>query len=104
MFQDDPDRTTDTPGKAVRVLVKVVPGSRKSEIAGRYGDRLKVKVAAPPEDGRANAAVCELLASDLGLPARSVSVISGHASPQKTIRMTGLDAAELKRRVAGRWG
>ena len=93
MFEDEAD------GKACRVRVKVVPGSRRTQIAGPLGDRLKVKVAAPPEDGRANTAVCETLAEALGVSTRSVTVIAGHTSPEKTLRVDGLPAAEVTQRL-----
>lgn len=76
--------------------LKVVPGSSRDAIVGMLGDRLKVKVAAAAEAGRANAAVCELLGCELGLKARDVEIVSGHTSPEKTIRVKGLDAARVK--------
>jgi len=82
------------------MLVKVVPGSRSSGIVGFLGDRIKIKVAAPPEDGRANAAVCTLIAKSLGLPVRSVRVIVGPTSPEKTLHVIGMSAAEAKLALA----
>ena len=90
MFQDDPQAP-----HCVRIELKVVPGSRRDKIVGALGDRLKVKVAAPPEDGRANKAVCALLAEALNVSPRDVEVIAGHTSPEKTIRVLGRTAAEL---------
>lgn len=75
---------------AFRVLVKVVPGSRQAKIVGWLGERLKVKVSAPPEDGRANKALCGLLAESLGLSDRAVEVVAGHSSPEKTVRVVGI--------------
>lgn len=92
MFQDDPS----APGAATRILVKVVPGSRRDQIVGALGDRLKIKVSAPPEDGRANAAVCELLAGALGVSARDVEVVAGDSRPEKTVRVAGLTAAQVQ--------
>ncbi|MCE7974209.1 MAG: DUF167 domain-containing protein [Leptolyngbya sp. PLA1] len=69
----------------------MVPGSRRTEVAGPLGDRLKVRVAAPPEDGKANRAVCETLAAALGLRDRDVTVIAGHSSAEKTARAVGID-------------
>ncbi len=90
MFTDDPATSS------CLIHLKVVPNSRRAQIVGPYADRLKVKVAAPPEDGRANKAVCELLADALNIPARDIEVIAGHASPETTIRVTGLAAAQCK--------
>lgn len=83
----------------VRVLVKVVPGARKDEIAGMLGERLKVRVAAPPEDGKANEAVCRVIASALGLRARQVTIESGRTNPEKCVRIDGLAADEVRARL-----
>jgi uncharacterized protein (TIGR00251 family) len=77
---------------AVRIRLKVVPGAACDEIAGVLGDRLKVRVSAPPEGGRANKAVCALLAAALSLPRRNVEVVSGHASAEKIASASGIDA------------
>lgn len=98
MFEDDPARDGD--GPACRLAVKVVPGSRKNALAGMLGDRLKLRVAAPPEDGKANRAVCALLAEHLGVRERDVTVVAGHSSPEKTIRVAGLNAATVRGRLA----
>lgn len=90
-----PEPTTNT----VLLLVKVVPGSRREEIVGWLGDRLKVKVAAPPEDGRANEALCRLIAQTLGVGVRSAQVVSGHSRPEKTVRIEGVSAALVVSRL-----
>jgi uncharacterized protein len=59
-----------------------------------------VRVAAAPEDGKANAAVIRLLADALGMPARDVEIVSGHASRDKTVTLTGIDPDETERRLA----
>jgi uncharacterized protein (TIGR00251 family) len=79
--------------------VKVVPGARRDDVAGWLGEALKLRVSAPPERGKANAAVLRLVADFLGVPARAVSVVSGHASPRKRIAVEGIDAAELQTRI-----
>lgn len=81
------------------IAVKVVPGARKDEIVGRLGDRLKVRVSAPPEGGLANAAVCALLARALGVKERVVTVVDGHTRAEKTLRVDGVDAGA----IAARW-
>ncbi|MCC6675871.1 MAG: DUF167 domain-containing protein [Phycisphaerales bacterium] len=83
-------------GPAVRLDVKVVPGARRDEIAGVLGERLKIRVAAPPEDGRANKAVCALIAKALGIRASEVTVIAGPASPEKTLRIAGKRAQDIR--------
>jgi len=70
--------------------VRVSPGARRTEIAGRHGDGWKVRVAAPPEDGRANEAVLRLLAERLGLPRRSVTIVSGHTAREKVVELDGI--------------
>lgn len=72
---------------SIDIRLKVVPGSRKDEIVGTYGDRLKLKVAAPPEDGKANAAVCKLLAKALKLNDRDVTIVTGATNPEKIARI-----------------
>ena len=81
------------------ILVKVVPGAKRDEIAGMLGDRLKIRVAAPPEGGKANAAVCSMIAESLGLKARQVEIISGHSAPEKSVRISGMDIAEARTRL-----
>jgi uncharacterized protein len=86
---------------STRLRLRVSPGARKTQLAGRHGDAWKVRVSAPPEDGRANAAVVDLLAERLGLPRRSVSIVSGLASRDKVVKMDGIDQNELERRLEG---
>ena len=64
------------------------------------GETLKVCVTAPPERGKANAAVEEVLADALGLPTRRVRVVVGHTSPHKIVEIDGLEEAEVRRRLA----
>lgn len=82
-----------------RLLLRVSPGARRTEIAGRHGEGWKVRVAAPPEGGRANEAVLSLLAERLDVPRRAVSIISGHASRDKVVRLTGIAQGDSERRL-----
>lgn len=82
-----------------RLNVKVVPGASRSRIAGRYGDGIKVQINAPPERGRANQAVIELLADALGVKPGQVQLVSGHAQPRKVFEVAGLEAGELAARL-----
>ncbi len=84
---------------SVRIALKVVPGAKRDEIAGPLGDRLKVRVAAPPEDGKANRAVCAVIAAALGLKPKAVSVVVGLSSPEKIVRVEGVEEAEVRRRL-----
>lgn len=68
--------------------VKVVPRSARSEVAGELSDgTLKVRIAAAPEKGRANAALIECLASYFKVPASAVTIVSGHSAPRKLVRV-----------------
>ena len=88
---DDPRPQT------ARLKVKVVPGSSRDQIVGWLGDALKIKVTAPPEKGRANEAVMEVLAERLGLPTDAISVVSGHSSASKVIGINGMDSETIKK-------
>ncbi len=69
-------------------------------VAGWLADALKVRVSAPPERGKANAAVESLLAEALGLARDCVRVVAGHGSPRKIVEIDGLSEAEVHRRLA----
>jgi uncharacterized protein len=84
---------------STRVRLRVSPGARRTEVAGRYGDGWKVRVSAPPERGRANEAVLDLLADTLELPRRSLSIVSGHGAREKVVLMEGVGPAEIERRL-----
>jgi uncharacterized protein len=86
---------------STRVRLRVSPGARKTELAGRHGEGWKVRVSAPPEGGRANEAVLELLAERVGLPRRALSIVSGHRARDKVVEMSGIDRDETERRLGG---
>lgn len=83
----------------ITLKVKVVPGASRTQLSGWLGDALKVRVSAPPEKGKANAAVEALLAGTLGLPVKSVRIVAGKGSQQKLVEIEGLSAAELRRKL-----
>ncbi len=85
-----------TEGSAVLLPVKVVPGASRTQIGGEWAGRLKVAVAAAPEKGKANRAVCEALAKWLGIRSRQVRVVTGETSPVKTIRIEDVSAAVVR--------
>jgi uncharacterized protein len=85
---------------STRLTLRVAPGARRSEIVGRHGAGWKVRVTAAPEDGRANAALCTLLANTLAVPRRAVSVVSGHGSRDKLVDVEGMAPEETERRLA----
>lgn len=82
------------------VHVHVLPRSGRTEIAGRHGDALKVRVAAPPVDGRATDAARIALAAALGVAPAAVTIVSGERSRLKRLRVAGLDAATAHRLLA----
>jgi uncharacterized protein (TIGR00251 family) len=84
----------------VRLEIKVVPGASKTEISGWLGERLKVRVSAPPEKGKANQAVEHEISRVLGLPVNSVQLVSGGRSPRKTLEIRGMTRAEVFKRLA----
>jgi uncharacterized protein (TIGR00251 family) len=84
---------------SARLRLRVSPGARGTELVGRHGDGWKVRVSAPPEGGRANDAVVDLLADRVGVPRRSVTVVSGHSSREKVVLMDGVEQAETERRL-----
>jgi len=84
---------------AVLLSVKVVPGGSRDRIVGPLEGALKVKVAAPPEKGAANRAVCRLLARQLGIRERQVRITAGNTRSRKTIAIEGLTPDEAKVRI-----
>lgn len=77
--------------------VKVVPKSSRDRIVGELDGALKITVSAAPDRGAANAAVCKLIAKALGLRTQQVAVESGHASPRKTLRISGTTPEAARR-------
>jgi uncharacterized protein len=75
----------------VVVDVHVQPRSGRTAVVGRHGAALKLRVAAPPADGRANDATCALLARTLGVKDAAVSLVSGASSRTKRVRIDGVD-------------
>lgn len=71
----------------MRVLIWVQPGAKTTEAAGRHGGDPKVRVAAKPENGKANAELCAFLAKTLGVPKNSVWVVSGQSSRRKLLEV-----------------
>ena len=88
----------DVDGGAV-IAVKVVPGASRDRVMGPLGDCLKVATSAPPEKGKANAAVAKILAKALGVDARCVQLISGPANPHKEFMIAGLIADAIRREL-----
>ena len=83
-----------------KLKVKVIPGASGSVIAGWLGDTIKIRVAAPPEKGKANAAVIDLVSKALQIPEGNIQVISGKKSQLKVLEIKDLSHTELLQRLA----
>ena len=81
------------------LAIKAIPNAPRNEVVGWLGDALKIKVHAPPVEGRANEILCEFLADTLRLPRRAVTVVRGDTSRQKIIQIAGLRLVEVKARL-----
>lgn len=79
----------------------IQPGAKKTEIAGLHGEALKIRLAAPPVDGKANAALIAFLAKTCGVPKSAVELVSGDSSRTKRVRLTGVDAATVEALAGG---
>ncbi|MDQ1383202.1 MAG: uncharacterized protein QOG65_581 [Actinomycetota bacterium] len=84
----------------VVVRIHVLPTSGRTEIVGRHGDALKVRVTAPPVDGRATDAARIAVADALGIPPYTVIVVAGERSRFKQLRIAGLEVGEVQQRLA----
>lgn len=82
--------------------LKIVPKSSRNVVAGWMDDSLKVCVTAPPDRGKANAAVIETLARALGIPRDAVRIVAGETSRRKVVDIDGLDEREIRRRLASK--
>ena len=80
----------------MRVWVKAVPGASRDQVAGTLGDRLKVRVSAPAEGGRANKAICETIAKALRIKPKQVMIESGHTNPEKIVRIEGASTESVR--------
>jgi uncharacterized protein len=87
---------------AVTFEVRVVSRASKTEAAGVHDGALKVRVAAPPVEGAANAELLRFLARALGVPARGIEIVSGHASKSKRVRAAGASAESLLKLAGGK--
>lgn len=77
------------------LALHIQPGAKKSGVAGFYGEALKIRLAAPPVDGKANAALLAYIAELLKVPKSAVSLKSGQTSRQKVVRVEGVEVEAL---------
>ncbi|MCC6415530.1 MAG: DUF167 domain-containing protein [Opitutaceae bacterium] len=81
------------------LTIKAVPNAPRSEVVGWMGDTLKVRLKAPPVDGKANAELCRFLAEILTLPKSAVTLATGGSSRAKRVRIEGCTIAEACTRL-----
>ncbi len=86
-------------GRGVTLRLHIQPGAKKTEVAGPHGEALKIRLAAPPVDGKANAGLIEFLADRLGVAKASVSLVSGESSRAKRVRVEGVDPSVVRDRL-----
>jgi uncharacterized protein (TIGR00251 family) len=88
------------PAEAVLLHVRVQPRASRNEVVGFAGEALKVRVTAPPADGEVNAALLGLLARHFGCPRSAVTLIRGHKSRDKWVRVSGLSPREIRQQYS----
>lgn len=79
---------------STRLILRVSPGAKRSAVVGRHAEGWKVRIAAPPVDGRANGSLEQFLSGVLGVPRRGVRVVSGAGRREKIVEVEGRDAAQ----------
>lgn len=80
--------------------MKVIPGSSRDGIVGWLGESLKIRVRAPAERGKANAAVEQIVTKALDLPKGSARIVAGMTSARKVMEISGLSESEIRRRLS----
>jgi uncharacterized protein (TIGR00251 family) len=79
------------------ITLHIQPGAKRTEVVGEHGDALKLRLAAPPIDGRANDALIAFLAEKLDMPRQSVVLLSGQSSRRKRLRLAQGSAQVVSR-------
>ena len=86
--------------RGVVFVAKIVPGSSKTAVCGLLDGMLKIKVSTAPEKGKANQRLLEFLAKRLGVKKKAVSIISGQTNPVKGVRVLGISAGTLLKKLS----
>lgn len=89
----------ETNGEAGTVTVHVLPRASREEVAGLFGDAVRVRLTAPPLDNRANEALVRFLAAALGVSRSRVEIIAGKRGRKKVVRVTGMSRDDIFRRL-----
>lgn len=80
----------------VRFAVRVQPRASRSGVVGTHSGSLRVRLTAPPVDGAANEALVELLAEQLGVPKRAITIVGGSSSRRKLVEVLGVSAGRVR--------
>lgn len=83
----------------IRLRLRVSPGAGRAAVVGRYGNAWKVRVTAPPERGRANVDVVQLIADSIGVQRPDVRLVAGASSRDKVVELSGITLEEAERRL-----
>lgn len=87
-------------GDGSRITLQVVPRASKTEVVGAYGDdALRLRLAAPPVDGKANKELLRFLSETLGVPARALELVAGQTGRRKVVRVAGLPPDTVRARL-----
>jgi len=78
------------------LAIRVQPRAKRTEVAGERAGAVVIRVSAPPVDGKANEAVCRLIADRLGVPKSAVRIVRGESARDKVVRIDGLSADEAR--------
>ena len=87
-------------GDGVVLTLHIQPGAKRTEVAGTHGEALKIRLAAPPVDGKANEALIAFIAKALGVQKARVDLVSGQTARAKRVRIAGIDAAAVAGKLA----
>lgn len=85
--------------EGVTLVLHVQPGAKRTEVVGEHGDALKLRLAAPPVEGRANDCLLAFLAETLAVPRREVRLLSGDSARRKRVGIAGLSVATVVSRL-----
>jgi uncharacterized protein (TIGR00251 family) len=92
----------DERGGSVTFLIRVIPRASRNSIEGEYRDALKVRLTAPPLDGRSNEALKRMLAETLKVPVSAVRIVAGEKSRTKRVAIEGVSRAAIENLAAGK--
>lgn len=90
--------------RGILLAVRVMPRSSRNELAGVYGEAIKVRLTAPPVEGAANQALVEFIAELLRVRKAQVEIVAGQSSRDKTLCISGVDEAEVRARLSALLG